>query len=120
MNSRDLPKNPLQRLEAVPNVRLILLLGPPGCGKSALLRRWVSARQRAPAALVSLTAHDDSPTAFTQRLIRSLDGSAKLGAEARSQGLANLNLEGQSALLLSILEGAPAGFALVLDDCHQI
>jgi LuxR family maltose regulon positive regulatory protein len=57
-----------RQLDAGMSCRLTLIAAPAGAGKSALLRRWLHARER-PAAWVELDAADNVPAHFVRHLV---------------------------------------------------
>lgn len=114
-----------ERLDGVPEARLVLVAAPAGFGKSTLLADWLRASD-ARAAWLALDARDDEPA----RLARALAAAAaRLAGSAHDDGLVDPTQPFDPELALAAVlaavglaaERAPAGGAvLVLDDYHLV
>jgi LuxR family maltose regulon positive regulatory protein len=114
-----------ERLDGMPEARLVLVAAPAGFGKSTLLADWLRASD-ARAAWLALDARDDDPA----RLVRALvAAAARLAGSADDGGLVDPTQPFDPELALAAVLGAvalaaeraPAGGAvLVLDDYHLV
>jgi LuxR family maltose regulon positive regulatory protein len=104
----------LQQLDMGMAHLLTLLMGPRGCGKTTLLRRWTASRSW-PAAWVALRADDNMPPRFLQHLVAATQplapGLLLLDGESVQDGLIEW---------LNALAAVPEEFALILDDYDAI
>ena len=104
--------------------RLILVCGPAGSGKTALLADWVRRGGR-PVAWLSLDAGDNDPARFWQHAVAALD-RARPGIGERVGPLlgppAPPSFEGLVTALINELAAQPGDgeLLLVLDDYHLI
>ncbi|MFP4346472.1 MAG: AAA family ATPase [Anaerolineales bacterium] len=106
-------EDPLVRLEEGLAYRLTLLLGPAGSGKTTLLRRW-AASVRVPVAWLSLTAVDNDPEIWLNRVAEALSPLAPLPLLLPEAG------EERLVALLNILVDLHRPVAFVLDDYHHV
>src|SRR4249919_548636 len=104
--------------------RLILVCGPAGFGKTALLADWVRRGGR-PVAWLSLDAGDDDPARFWRHAVAALD-RVRPGIAERAGPLlgpsAPPSFEGLVTALINELAAQPGDdeLLLVLDDYHLI
>ncbi len=100
---------------------LTLLVAPAGAGKSVLLAQWAADHPELHVVWMPLTAADDDPVRFSQRL---LSGLSELDPEAAELGpLVSMHGGGLGTPLLEALGTALAGLpetVIVLDDLHQL
>lgn len=105
--------DPLVRLEEGLAYRLTLLLGPPGSGKTALLRRW-AASTPAPVVWLTLTATDNDPEIWLNRVAEALSPLAPMPLLLPEAGAERL------VALLNALVDLDRPVAFVLDDYHHV
>jgi LuxR family maltose regulon positive regulatory protein len=112
----------LEQLDAGMAHLVTLLVAPAGSGKSALLHRWIVARDW-PVAWVALDAGDDDPARFVQHLAAASQALVPGLAAALLPGLGAGGPEAvQDALYtwLNALAGRDGDFCLILDGYEQI
>jgi len=109
--------------------RVLLVVAPPGFGKTTLLASWLrglAGRHGRPAARVAwlaLDERDNDPARFWLHLIGAIDRAAPgVGEHARSMmgSPTPPPVEVTIAALLEDLAGAPGEHTLVLDDYHAV
>ncbi|HEX3979786.1 MAG TPA: hypothetical protein VHW93_01095, partial [Acidimicrobiales bacterium] len=100
---------------------LTLLVAPAGAGKSVLLAQWAAGHPELPVVWMPLTAADDDPVRFSQRL---LSGLSELDPDAAELApLVSMHGGGLGTPLLEALGTELAGLpetVIVLDDLHQL
>src|SRR5215813_454883 len=104
--------------------RLILVCGPAGFGKTALLADWTR-RGKRPVAWVSLDAGDNDPARFWRHVVAAMDRACP-GIGERAGPLlgppAPSSFEALVSALINELSAQPGdpGVLLILDDYHLI
>jgi len=112
----------LNRLDAIPHHRLILLSAPAGFGKSTLMGAWLQ-RSGMDVAWISLDARDDDLSRFLTYVVSSIEslypgiGVDLLDALAVTP---NPQTEPLMGALVNGLASLPSHFLLVLDDFHLV
>jgi LuxR family transcriptional regulator, maltose regulon positive regulatory protein len=110
----------LDQLNLGEQVRLALVVGPAGAGKTMLLADWLAARPERPSAWLSCDAADADPVRFVAALIEAARhgfGQPQLGEDARQL----MSLDGEVsadavAALADDLEAPDGPRVLVIDD----
>jgi LuxR family maltose regulon positive regulatory protein len=111
----------LDRLDQGDQVRLALVVGPAGAGKTVLLADWLAARRR-PSAWLSCDTADADPVRFVAAIIEAARygyGQPSIGEDARQ--LIRLDDEVSAdavAALADDLDAPGAVRVLVIDDFH--
>jgi LuxR family transcriptional regulator, maltose regulon positive regulatory protein len=103
-------------------VRLAMVVGPAGAGKTMLLADWLSARPERPSAWLSCDAADAEPARFVAAIIEAVRcgfGEPWVGEDARQL----MSLDGEVsadavAALADDLEALDGARVLVIDDFH--
>ena len=112
----------LDQLDRGEQVRLALVVGPAGAGKTMLLADWLAARPERPAAWLSCDAADADPARFVAAIIEAARcgfGEPRIGEDARQL----MSLDGEVsadavATLADDLEPPEGVRVLVIDDFH--
>jgi LuxR family transcriptional regulator, maltose regulon positive regulatory protein len=112
----------LDQLDRGEQVRLALVVGPAGAGKTMLLADWLAARPKRPAAWLSCDAADADPARFVAAIIEAARcgfGEPRIGEDARQL----MSLDGEVsadavATLADDLESPEGVRVLVIDDFH--
>jgi LuxR family transcriptional regulator, maltose regulon positive regulatory protein len=112
----------LDQLDLGEQVRLGLVVGPAGAGKTMLLADWLAARPERPSAWLSCDAADADPARFVAAIIEAARhgfGQPQLGEDARQL----MSLDGEVsadavAALADDLEAPDGPRVLVIDDFH--
>jgi len=112
----------LDRLDRGSQVRLALVVGPAGTGKTMLLADWLAARPERPSAWLSCDAADADPARFVAAIIEA----ARYGFDQPSIGADTLHLMGLDgevsadavAALADDLDTPDTARVLVIDDIH--
>jgi LuxR family transcriptional regulator, maltose regulon positive regulatory protein len=112
----------LDLLDRGDQVRLALVVGPAGAGKTALLADWLAARPELPAAWLSCDAADADPARFVAAIIEAARygfGQPGIGEDARQL----MSLDGEVsadavAALADDLDAPDGRRVLVIDDFH--
>jgi LuxR family maltose regulon positive regulatory protein len=105
--------------------RLVLLVAPPGFGKSALLAQWIGAGRGAarpsPSAWISLDEQDDDPIRFLIYLVAAI-GQVSAEVERRMAPLLDGGQATQAILagLINALHTSSGPLTLILDDYHVV
>ena len=116
------PPRLLDRLDRAGQVRLALVVGPAGTGKTMLLADWLAARPEWPAAWLSCDAADADPARFVAAIIEA----ARYGFDQPSIGEDTrqlMSLDGEVsadavAALADDLDTPDKERVLVIDDIH--
>jgi len=112
----------LDRLDRGDQVRLALVVGPAGAGKTTLVADWLAANPERPSAWLSCDAADADPVRFVAALIEAVRygfGEPSIGEDARQ--LIRLDAEVSAdaiAALADDLDVLDKVRALVIDDFH--
>jgi LuxR family transcriptional regulator, maltose regulon positive regulatory protein len=112
----------LDLLDEGEQVRLALVVGPAGAGKTMLLADWLASHPERPSAWLSCDAADADPVRFTSALIEAARcgfGQPWIGEDARQL----MSLDGEVsadavATLADDLDAPDGKRALVIDDFH--
>ena len=112
----------LDRLDRGEQVRLALVVGPAGAGKTMLVADWLAANPERPSAWLSCDAADADPVRFVAALIEAVRygfGEPSIGEDARQL----ISLDGEVsadavAALADDLEVPDRVRVLVIDDFH--
>jgi LuxR family maltose regulon positive regulatory protein len=112
----------LDRLDRGAQVRLALVVGPAGTGKTMLLADWLAARPDRPSAWLSCDAADADPGRFVAAIIEAARygfGQPSIGEDAYQL----MSLDGEVsadavAALADDLDTPDTARALVIDDFH--
>jgi LuxR family transcriptional regulator, maltose regulon positive regulatory protein len=112
----------LDQLDRGEQVRLALVVGPAGAGKTMLLADWLAARPERPAAWLSCDAADADPARFVAAIIEAARfgfGEPRIGEDTRQL----MSLDGEVsadavATLADDLESPEGVRVLVIDDFH--
>jgi len=112
----------LDRLDRGDQVRLALVVGPAGAGKTMLLADWLAAHPERPSAWLSCDAADADPARFVAAVIEAARhgfGQLSIGEDAREL----IRLDGEVsadavAALADDLDAPAGGRVLVIDDFH--
>src|SRR5690349_20614253 len=112
----------LGRLDRGEQVRLALVVGPAGVGKTMLLADWLAARPERPSAWLSCDAADADPLRFVAAVIEATRhgfGQPQIGEDS----LQLMSLDGEVsadavAALADDLDGPDGPRVLVIDDFH--
>src|SRR6516164_2414224 len=112
----------LDRLDRGDQVRLALVVGPAGAGKTMLLADWPTARPERPSAWLSCDAADADPARFVAAIIEAARcgfGEPRIGEDTRQL----MSLDGEVsadavATLADDLESPEGVRVLVIDDFH--
>jgi LuxR family maltose regulon positive regulatory protein len=115
----------LRRLQARPAGGLVLVVSPPGFGKTTLLTQWrdaLAAREGHHVAWLSLEAADADPNRLLAYMIVALAtagiDAAALTQRARSQAL-DPDPQRNVAALMHAIESSGRRVTLILDDYHR-
>ena len=112
----------LDRLDRGDQVRLALVVGPAGAGKSVALADWLASRPERPSAWLSCDAADADPVRFVAAVIEAARygfGEPLIGEDARQ--LIGLDGEVSADAIAALADDldAPDGVrVLVIDDFH--
>jgi LuxR family maltose regulon positive regulatory protein len=109
------------RLRAEPDATLVLVVAPPGYGKTTLLSRW-SARESRPVAWISITEADNDPMILLTYLALALDSIEPL-SEGVFAGLSASQADLTGVLLPRLgraVSGCSRPFVFVVDDVHLV
>jgi LuxR family maltose regulon positive regulatory protein len=101
---------------------VVLLVAPPGFGKSTLIAQWQQDRGR-PFAWVSLDRGDNDPVVLWRYIVEAIkrvDARIAEAAAPAPQPPGGDVLKTVVPQLLNELESTTGDIVLVLDDCHQI
>jgi LuxR family transcriptional regulator, maltose regulon positive regulatory protein len=112
----------LDQLDRGDQVRLALVVGPAGAGKTMLLADWLAARPHRPSAWLSCDAADTDPVRFVAAIIEAARygfGQPSIGEDARQL----IRLDGEVsadavAALADDLDVPDRVRVLVIDDFH--
>ena len=112
----------LDRLDRGGQVRLDLVVGPAGAGKTMLLADWLAASPQRPSAWLSCDAADADPARFVAAIIEAARygfGQPSIGEDTRQL----IRLDGEVsadavAALADDLDGPDGLRVLVIDDFH--
>jgi len=112
----------LDRLDRGEQIRLALVVGPAGAGKTMLLADWLAARPERPSAWLSCDAADADPARFVAAVIEAVRhgfGQPQVGEDS----LQLMRLDGEVsadavAALADDLDEPDGLRALVIDDFH--
>jgi LuxR family transcriptional regulator, maltose regulon positive regulatory protein len=112
----------LDRLDRGDQVRLALVVGPAGAGKTMLLADWLAARPERPSAWLGCDAADADPVRFVAAVIEAARygfGEPSIGEDARQL----IGLDGEVsadaiAALADDLDAPGKVRVLVIDDFH--
>jgi LuxR family maltose regulon positive regulatory protein len=112
----------LDQLDQGEQVRLALVVGPAGAGKTMLLADWVAAHPERPSAWLNCDAADADPARFVAAIVEATRhgfGQPKIGEDARQL----MSLDGEVsadaiAALADDLEVPDGTRVLVIDDFH--
>jgi LuxR family maltose regulon positive regulatory protein len=112
----------LDLLDRGVQVRLGLVVGPAGAGKTMLLADWLAARPERPSAWLSCDAADTDPARFVAAIIeaaRSGFGQPGIGEDARQLMSLDGEVSADAVAALADDLDAPDGMrVLVIDDFH--
>src|SRR5215467_7665505 len=112
----------LDLLDRGEQVRLALVVGPAGAGKTMLLADWLAARQERASAWLSCDAADTDPVRFVAALIEAARigfGQPGIGEDARQLMSLDGEVSADAVAALADDLGAPDGTrVLVIDDFH--
>jgi LuxR family maltose regulon positive regulatory protein len=112
----------LDRLDRGDQVRLVLVVGPAGAGKTTLAADWLAANPERPSAWLSCDAADADPVRFVAAIIEAVRhgfGEPSIGEDARQ--LIRLDAEVSAdaiAALADDLDVPDQVRVLVIDDFH--
>jgi LuxR family maltose regulon positive regulatory protein len=109
------------RLAAEPDAALVLVVAPPGYGKTTLLARW-SARESRPVAWISITEADNDPMMLLTYLALALDSIEPLSEDVFA-GLSASQADLPGVLLPRLgraVSGCSRPFVFVIDDVHLV
>jgi LuxR family transcriptional regulator, maltose regulon positive regulatory protein len=112
----------LDRLDRGDQVRLALVVGPAGAGKTMLAADWLAANPERPSAWLSCDAADADPVRFVAAMIEAVRhgfGDPSIGEDARQ--LIRLDAEVSAdaiAALADDLDVPDKARVLVIDDFH--
>ena len=112
----------LDQLDQAEQVRLALVVGPAGAGKTMLLADWLAAHPERPAAWLNCDAADADPARFVAAIVEATRcgfGQPQIGEDARQL----MSLDGEVsadaiAALTDDLEAPGGTRVLVIDDFH--
>src|SRR5712691_3613259 len=112
----------LDRLDRGEQLRLALVVGPAGAGKTMLLADWLAARPERPSAWLSCDAADTDPSRFVAAIIEAARygfDQPWIGEDARQL----MSLDGEVsadavAALADDLDAPDRSRLLVIDDFH--
>ncbi len=112
----------LDLLDRGEQVRLALVVGPAGAGKTMLLADWLAARPERPSAWLSCDAADADPTRFVAAIIEAARyGFDQPGIGEDARQLMSLDGEVSADAVAALADDldAPDGMrVLVIDDFH--
>ena len=112
----------LDLLDRGEQVRLALVVGPAGAGKTMLLADWLAARPERPSAWLSCDAADADPARFVAAIIEAARyGFDQPGIGEDARQLMSLDGEVSADAVAALADdlGAPDGMrVLVIDDFH--
>jgi LuxR family maltose regulon positive regulatory protein len=119
LRSPELPRRALlDRLDGA-DARLVVLRGPAGAGKTTLARQWV-ARDRRPAAWLTLDAADDDPVRFVRNLVAALDAGAAVPEAVAAAAAPHPDVEDGVLAALGRCWDAGPDRILVVDDAQEL
>ena len=112
----------LDQLDQAEQVRLALVVGPAGAGKTMLLADWLAAHPERPSAWLNCDAADADPARFVAAIVEATRygfGQPQIGEDARQL----MSLDGEVsadaiAALADDLEVPDGTRVLVIDDFH--
>ena len=112
----------LDRLDQGDQVRLVLVVGPAGAGKTMVLADWLASRPERPSAWLSCDAADADPVRFVAAIIEAARvgfGQPAIGEDAQQL----IGLDGDVsadaiAALADDLDAPDGARVLVIDDFH--
>ncbi len=112
----------LDQLDQGEQVRLALVVGPAGAGKTMLLADWLAAHPERPSAWLNCDAADADPARFVAAIVEATRygfGQPQIGEDARQL----MSLDGEVsadaiAALADDLEAPDGTRTLVIDDFH--
>jgi LuxR family maltose regulon positive regulatory protein len=112
----------LDQLDQGEEVRLALVVGPAGAGKTMLLADWLAAYPKRPSAWLSCDAADADPARFVAAIVEATRygfGQPQIGEDARQL----MSLDGEVsadaiAALTDDLDAPDGTRVLVIDDFH--
>ena len=112
----------LDRLDRGDQVRLALVVGPAGAGKTMLLADWLAARPQRPSAWLSCDAADADPARFVAAIIEAARygfGQPSIGEDARQLIRLDGEVSADAVAALADDLDVPDGVrVLVIDDFH--
>src|SRR6478736_708431 len=112
----------LDRLDRGDQVRLALVVGPAGAGKTMVLADWLAARPQRPSAWLSCDAADEDPARFVAAVIEAARygfGDPSIGEDARQLIRLDGEVSADAVAALADDLDVPDGVrVLVIDDFH--
>jgi LuxR family transcriptional regulator, maltose regulon positive regulatory protein len=112
----------LDRLDRGDQVRLALVVGPAGAGKTMLLTDWLAARPERPSAWLSCDVADADPLRFVAAIIEAVRygfGEPLIGEDARQLIRLDGEVSADAVAALADDLDVPDGVrVLVIDDFH--
>ena len=112
----------LDQLDRGDQVRLALVVGPAGAGKTMLVADWLAARPQRPSAWLSCDAADADPVRFVGAIIEAARygyGQPSIGEDARQLIRLDGEVSADAVAALADDLDAPDGVrVLVIDDFH--
>jgi LuxR family maltose regulon positive regulatory protein len=99
--------------------QLVTVVAPAGYGKSTLLGQWVD-QHDGRVGWLNADAVDNDPTTLTVHLAVALDRASPMDPDEFATLMASAATPQRVAAILSCVERAPAGSALVIDNAETI
>ncbi|GAA3632381.1 hypothetical protein GCM10022200_14090 [Microbacterium awajiense] len=111
----------IERLDARPDARLVLVTAPPGFGKTTAVAEWLDAQHPASTvAWVSLDDRDDVPRTFWRYVLAALAATTALPRAGAAIARTDTPIEDVLTVLCNEIAAAPRPTVLVLDDFHVV